>query len=179
MLQTEARRTLKDAPLMWRRINSIGIILDCNSTYAANLGYVKSEIIGRSIFAHVPRESWDVMTESLTRWFETGRVKDKRITFLRENGTTFPGLLHATSIYDHTNTLMGSNTVIFDLSAMSDEYVATCSEFIVQANYRLGIIKAKEYDQMDRLSRSEYNGLKEMFEVLVNLDLSKLDSISL
>ncbi|MFB5608182.1 MAG: histidine kinase, partial [Candidatus Nitrosomaritimum yanchengensis] len=26
MHQTEARRTLKDAPIMWRRINSIGVI---------------------------------------------------------------------------------------------------------------------------------------------------------
>jgi len=38
MHQTEARKTLKDAPVMWRRINSIGVILDCNSTYAASLG---------------------------------------------------------------------------------------------------------------------------------------------
>ncbi|MFB5619497.1 MAG: histidine kinase, partial [Candidatus Nitrosomaritimum aestuariumsis] len=43
MHQTEARRILKDAPIMWRRINSIGVILDCNSTYAAKLGYAKSE----------------------------------------------------------------------------------------------------------------------------------------
>jgi len=57
MHQTEARKTLKDAPVMWRRINSIGIILDCNSTYATNLGYVKSEIIGKPIFEHVPKES--------------------------------------------------------------------------------------------------------------------------
>ena len=35
MPQTEARKILKDAPIMWRRINSIGIILDCNSAPAA------------------------------------------------------------------------------------------------------------------------------------------------
>ncbi|MCH7967557.1 MAG: PAS domain S-box protein, partial [Thaumarchaeota archaeon] len=57
MHQTEARKILKDAPVMWRRINSIGIILDCNSTYAANLGYAKSEIIGNPIFEYVPKES--------------------------------------------------------------------------------------------------------------------------
>ena len=57
MPQTEARKTLKDAPIMWRRINSIGMILDCNSTYAANLGYAKSEILGKPIFEHVPKES--------------------------------------------------------------------------------------------------------------------------
>ena len=65
MPHTEARKILKDAPIMWRRINSIGIILDCNSTYAINLGYTKSEIIGKSIFEHVPKESWEVMNNSL------------------------------------------------------------------------------------------------------------------
>ena len=64
MHQTEARRTLRDAPIMWRRINSIGIILDCNSTYAANLGYAKSEILGKTIFEHVPKDSWHAMNDS-------------------------------------------------------------------------------------------------------------------
>jgi PAS domain S-box-containing protein len=62
--QTEARKILKDAPIMWRRINSIGVILDCNSTYAAKLGYSKLEIIGKPIFEHVPKESWSEMNKS-------------------------------------------------------------------------------------------------------------------
>ena len=174
MIQTEARRTLRDAPIMWRRINSIGIILDCNSTYAANLGYAKSEIIGRPIFAHVPKESWDDMTRSLTRWFETGRVTDQKITFLREDGTTFCGLLQATSIYDHAGSLMGSNTAIFDLGKMDDGHIARYTEFIMQANERLGEIGAAEYGRMDRMSRSEYDGLRKMFEMLAGVDLASL-----
>ena len=81
MPQTEARKTLKDAPVMWRRINSIGMILDCNSTYAANLGYTKSEIIGKPIFEHVPKESWEDMNNSLKIWFDTGEVTNRKITF--------------------------------------------------------------------------------------------------
>ena len=118
MSQTEARKTLKDAPVMWRRINSIGIILDCNSTYAANLGYAKSEILGKSIFEHISKESWEAMNESLKLWFETGKVTDRKITFKRQDGSTFPGLLQATSIYDENDNLFGSNTVIFDLTQM-------------------------------------------------------------
>ena len=78
MSQTEARKTLKDAPIMWRRINSIGVILDCNSTYAANLGYAKSEILGKPIFEHVPKDSWEDMNNSLKTWFETGKVTDRK-----------------------------------------------------------------------------------------------------
>ena len=73
MSQTKARKTLKDAPVMWRRINSIGVILDCNSTYAANLGYAKSEILGKPIFEHISKDSWEAMNESLKTWFDTGK----------------------------------------------------------------------------------------------------------
>ena len=100
MPQTEARKTLKDAPVMWRRINSIGVILDCNSTYAANLGYAKSEILGKPIFEHVPKESGEDMKKSRKIWFETGKVTDRKITFKKQNGDTFSGLLQATSLYD-------------------------------------------------------------------------------
>lgn len=174
MPQTEARKTLKDAPIMWRRVNSIGIILDCNSTYAANLGYAKSEILGKPIFEHVPKESWKEMNDSLKTWFETGKVTDRKITFKKQNGETFPGLLQATSLYDENNNLLGSNTVIFDLSQMNDEKIREFEEFFREANNRLDEIKEKEYNLMDKNSKSEYDGLKKMFEMLSTINLKEL-----
>ena len=174
MHQTEARKTLKDAPVMWRRINSIGIILDCNSTYATNLGYAKSEIIGKPIFEHVPKESWEAMNDSLKTWFETGEVTDRKITFKRQDGSTFPGLLQATSLYDENKNMLGSNTVIFDLTQMTDEKITEYKKFFSEANNRLGEIKEKEYGQLDENSKSEYDGLKKMFDMLSTVDLRKL-----
>ncbi|QLH03049.1 histidine kinase [Nitrosopumilus cobalaminigenes] len=174
MPQTEARKTLKDAPVMWRRINSIGVILDCNSTYAANLGYAKSEIIGKAIFEHVPKESWEDMNNSLKIWFETGKVTDRKITFKKQNGDTFSGLLQATSLYDENKNLLGSNTVIFDLEQMTDEKIKEYQEFFKESNKRLDDIKEKEYDQLDENSKSEYDGLKKMFEMLSSINLEEL-----
>jgi len=174
MSQTEARKTLKDAPIMWRRINSIGIILDCNSTYAVNLGYSKSEIIGKSIFEHVPKESWEVMNNSLKTWFVTGEVMNRKITFKKQNGEIFPGLLQAASIYDENNNLLGSNTVIFDLTQMNDEKIVEYEEFFEEANNRLNKIKENEYNLLDENSKSEYNGLKKMFEMLSTINLREL-----
>ena len=174
MHQTEARKTLKDAPVMWRRINSIGIILDCNSTYAVNLGYAKSEIIGKPIFEHVPKESWEAMNDSLKTWFETGEVTDRKITFKRQDGSTFPGLLQATSLYDENKNMLGSNTVIFDLTQMTDEKITEYKKFFSEANNRLGEIKEKEYGQLDENSKSECDGLKKMFDMLSTVDLRKL-----
>jgi len=174
MPQTEARKTLKDAPIMWRRINSIGIILDCNSTYAANLGYAKSEILGKPIFEHVPKEAWEAMNDSLKTWFETGKVTDRKITFKRLDGTTFAGLLQATSLYDENKNLLGSNTVIFDLTKITDEKIKEYEEFFRESNIKLDEIKENDYEQLDKNSKSEYDGLKEMFEMLSAIDLKEL-----
>lgn len=174
MPQTEARKTLKDAPVMWRRINSIGVILDCNSTYAANLGYAKSEILGKPIFEHVPKESWKDMNDSLKTWFETGKVTDRKIIFSRQDKSTFSGLLQATSIYDENKNLLGSNTVIFDLTQMTDAKIKEYEEFFKESNSKLDEIKETEYDQLDEDSKSEYDGLKKMFEMLSNINLKEL-----
>jgi len=174
MPQTEARKTLKDAPIMWRRINSIGIILDCNSTYAANLGYAKSEVLGKPIFEHVPKDSWEAMNDSLKIWFETGKVTDRKITFKRQDNSTFEGLLQATSLYDENKNLIGSNTVIFDLTQTNDEKIKEYAEFFKESNIRLEKIKNEEYDQLDESSKSEYNGLKNMFEMLSSVNLQEL-----
>ena len=174
MPQTEARKTLKDAPVMWRRINSIGVILDCNSTYAANLGYAKSEIIGKPIFEHVPKESWESMNDSLKIWFETGKVTDRKITFIRQDKSTFSGLLQATSLYDEKNNLIGSNTVIFDLSKMNDENIEKYEKFFEESSEKLKQIKEKEYEKFEKESKSEYDGLKQMFEMLLKINLNEL-----
>ena len=173
MFQTEARKILKDAPIMWRRINSIGIILDCNSTYANKLGNAKSEILGKSIFEHVPKESWEDMNNSLKTWFETGNVSDRKITFKKQDGNTFPGLLHATSLYDEKKNLLGSNTVIFDLTEMSDEKINEIEKFFTEAKNRLDEIKNNEYKKLDANSKSEYDGLKKMFDMLLKTDLKE------
>ena len=159
---------------MWRRINSIGIILDCNSTYAANLGYAKSEILGKPIFEHVPKESWESMNESLKIWFETGKVTDRKITFIRQDKSTFSGLLQATSLYDENKNLIGSNTVIFDLTKMTDENIEKYEQFFEKSIKKIKQIKISEFEKLDQESKSECEGLREMFHMLSKIDLKQL-----
>ena len=173
MHQTEARKLLKDAPIMWRRINSIGIILDCNSTYSSKLGYAKSEIIGRTIFEHVPKESWGEMNDSLQKWFETGEVSHQKINFKRQDGMIFPVLLHAVSLYDQKDNLLGSNTVIFDLTEMNDEKIQECKNYFKDAELRLDEI-GKDYQKLTENEKSEYDGLKKMFDLLSSTDFREL-----
>ena len=174
MTQTEARKTLKDAPIMWRRINSIGIILDCNSTYASNLGYSKSEILGKPIFEHVPKESWETMNDSLKSWFETGKVTDRKIVFVRQDKSTFEGLLQATSLYDGNKNLIGSNTVIFDLTKMTENNIEKYEKFFEESIKRIKQIKISEFEKLDQESKSECEGLRKMFQMLSEINLKKL-----
>ena len=176
MHQTEARKVLKDAPVMWRRINSIGIILDCNSTYASKLGYVKSEILGKSIFEHVPKESWDKMNESLQNWFETGEVSQRKITFKKYDKTTFSGLLHAVSLYDEKENLIGSNTVIFDLDEMNDEKIYEYKKFFQESEIKIDQI-SKDYQELNENEKSEFDGLKKMFNLLSSTDLNEIKNL--
>ncbi len=176
MQQTDARKILKDAPIMWRRINSIGIILDCNSTYASKLGYAKSEVIGKPIFEHVPKESWNEMNESLQKWFETGEVSHRKITFKKQNADTFPVLLHAVSLYDEKGNLLGSNTVIFNLAEMDDEKINELNKFFKNAEMKLDEI-GKDYQILDDNAKSEYDGLKKMFDLLSSTDLNEIKNL--
>ena len=43
-----------------------------------------------------------------------------------------------------------------------------------QSKKRLDEIKNSEYDKMDENSKSEYNGLKKMFEMLSTVNLKEL-----
>ena len=159
---------------MWRRINSIGVILDCNSTYAAKLGYAKSEIIGKTIFEFVPKNSWEVMNESLKTWFETGKVVDRKITFKKQDGSEFPGILQATSLYDEKKNLIGSNTVIFDNDELTDEKIKELKKYFEESKQKLNELKITDYDKLDENSKSEYDGLRNMFDMLLNVDLKTL-----
>ena len=121
--------------------------MDCNSTYAANLGYAKSEILGKPIFEHVPKESWEAMNDSLKTWFETGKVTDQKNYFQKTRWKYISRIIQATSLYDENKNLLGSNTVIFDLTKMTDEKIKEYEEFFKDANKRLDEIKETEYEQ--------------------------------
>lgn len=99
-----------------RIIDASGIILYCNNAYADFLGYSKDEIIGKSIFEHVPKEDLNALQETFKIWKDTGTVKNREICLKRKDGSIFPALLSATNIRDKEGNLIGSNTVIRDIT---------------------------------------------------------------
>jgi PAS domain S-box-containing protein len=106
----------EDSPVLLRTIDINGKILNCNKSYANTLGYTKDEIIGKSIFDHIAKNSLSDIIDSFVTWREEGHVENREMWFKRKDGTSFPVLLSATPLYDDDGNLIGSNTVIRNMS---------------------------------------------------------------
>jgi len=110
------RHIFQDSPNLLRVIDMKGIIRDCNRSYAKKLGYAKTEVIGKSIFDHVSEESVDALHDSFLAWKNDKRVFDREIWFKRKDGSTFPTQLSATSMYGPKGEIIGSNSIIIDMT---------------------------------------------------------------
>ena len=110
----------EDSPVMFRTIDTNGIIIACNRSYAKDLGFAKEEVIGASIFEHVHCSSIPAMKNSFDTWKKTGSVTNREIIMKRKDSSTFPALISASSLYDENKNLLGSNSVIRDISDMTN-----------------------------------------------------------
>lgn len=114
-LESRYRNLYEGAPDLYRTINTHGIIIDCNRAYVSGLGYSsKDEVTGRSIFEHTAEQSLGAMRASFEEWRRTGTVLNREVWFKRKDGTTFPVLISATSLFDEDGNLIGSNSAIID-----------------------------------------------------------------
>lgn len=116
-LESKYRKLYEGSPVMFRTINSDGIILDCNQAYVIGMGYSnKNEITGHSIFEHAPSDTVQALRDSFEEWRQTGIVNNKEIWLKRKDGSRFPALISANNLYDDDGNLVGSNTVITDMT---------------------------------------------------------------
>ncbi len=113
------RELYETSPDLYRSINTEGKILDCNQRYAQRLQYKKEEIIGASIFDHVSEDTIDQLKKSFERWKQRGISNNHEVQMKRKDGSTFPALVSATSIYDESGNLIASNTTIKDLTEIN------------------------------------------------------------
>ncbi len=64
-----------ELPDLIRTIDTNGIVLDCNRSFAESFGYMKKEMIGKSVFDFVADESRQEYASSFAEWNETGIAK--------------------------------------------------------------------------------------------------------
>jgi PAS domain S-box-containing protein len=119
-LESRYTKLYEGSPDMYRTIDKDGFIIDCNRAYIDNLGYSKKgEVIGHSIFEHAADETLQAMRESFEDWQKNGRVNNREVKLKKKDGTTFHALINASSLYDDNGTIIGSNTVITDMTEIN------------------------------------------------------------
>lgn len=194
----------EESPGLYRTIDIDGVIISCNKSYAKNLGYLKKEIIGKTIFDHTAEKSLPTMNECFEHWKNKGTVSDVEIHLQRKNNTTFPVLLNAINLYDKNGKLIGSNTVLRDMSKFYDalklkddvisKQIAKLqkqdlqkSEFIgmishelktplVPINGYLDLILAEKYGRIDENLKSKIEIIKSSSSTLLNMISDLLDA---
>ncbi|MGH7747974.1 MAG: PAS domain-containing protein, partial [Candidatus Dormibacteria bacterium] len=158
------KKIYSESPTPQRTISTRGIIIACNDAYAQAFGYTKKEIIGKSIFAFVPKEGTKAMQESFETWKKKGIVEDRKVWFKKKDGSTFPGLISANNIYDNKGHLIGSNTAIRDIS---ETYTAHAK--LEEREHQL----REQYEQLEKankllsLTEQKYRNLYEKSPVLL------------
>ena len=134
----------EESPVLYRIINREGIIINCNKTYAKSLGYSKDELIGTSIFMTTSENDLDDMKNSFETWRDTGNLKNREVWLMRKDGSKFPTLITAGNIYDEDGNLVGSNTVIKDITKLYESRKKAEKSLVME-------IQLKELKKLERL----------------------------
>src|SRR5207245_225515 len=109
-----------ELPGLLRTIDTEGIILDCNKEYAETFCYSKNELIGKSVFDFIAKEGTQAFKDSFETWVKTGKIKNRPVWFQKRDGTKFLGLVSANNLYDENGKMIGSNTVIKDITEIHE-----------------------------------------------------------
>ena len=70
--------------------------------------------------------------------------------------------------------MIGSNTVIFDLTKMTENNIEKYEQFFEESIKKIKQIKISEFEKLDQESKSECEGLRKMFQMLSEINLKQL-----
>ena len=127
--------------------------------------YPKKEVLGKPITSFVAERSASEILEVLKRWRSDGIVKSRQIWAKRKNGSAFPTLLTANSLYDVDGKRIG---YIVSLRDMSE---------IHAAKQELEQQKIKHASDMGALSSRIAHDLKNPLSVIKNsVELMKMSA---
>ncbi len=144
----------KNSPEMYRTVNRDGVIILCNRSYAEKLGYSTTEIIGSTIFEHTAEKSKSELDMVFQKWRNGEMLSNHELWLKRKNGTEFPVLLSVNSLYDKIGNLIGSNTVIKDITE------------IYEARKEISDLKTKRFATIGELSARIAHDLRSPLTVI-------------
>ncbi|AFS81354.1 PAS/PAC sensor signal transduction histidine kinase [Candidatus Nitrosopumilus koreensis AR1] len=105
-------------PEMLRSVGLDGKINNCNKKYCETLEYSKNEVIGAHIFDHVADHDKKKLEQIFQTWKGHGNVQGLEIDLESKSGKIVTCLISVSNLYDANNALIGSNTVLVNISEL-------------------------------------------------------------
>lgn len=105
-------------PCGYHSVDAEGRIVRMNDTWLAWLGYAREEVVGKMRHADLmtPESAERFWKEAFPLFRRQGWLKAMEFEYRRKDGSTFPGSLNATSIYDQSGRYVMSRSTVFDVS---------------------------------------------------------------
>jgi PAS domain S-box-containing protein len=110
-----------NAPCGYHSVNKDGIFVRINDTELSWLGHTRDEVVGKLRLSDlITPASKEKVKETFPRFMVEGQLDNAEFEFVRKDGTTFPGSLSATALYDQDGNYVMSRTTVFDISKLKD-----------------------------------------------------------
>ncbi|NTU80584.1 MAG: PAS domain S-box protein [Chloroflexales bacterium] len=113
-----------NAPTGYHSLAADGTVLMVNQTELTWLGYTRDELIGRPFTDVLTAPSRRIFQEHFPLFLQRGWVRDLEFELIRNDGTTFPVLLSATTLYDDAGAFLMSRSTMFDITERKETEAA-------------------------------------------------------
>ena len=125
-LASELNDLYNNAPCGYHSVDENGLVVRMNDTWLRWLGYPREEIVGKKYHPDLmtPASARRFREEAFPLFKKQGWLKEVEFEYVRKDGTTFPGSLQTSTVYDEGGRYLFSRTTVFDISArkrMEDE----------------------------------------------------------
>ena len=118
-LNAELDDLYNHAPCGYHSVDESGLIVRMNDTWLRWLGYAREEVVGKKRHADLmtAQSAERFWNEAFPLFKKQGWLKEVEFDYVRKDGSTFPGSLQTSTIYDEQGRFVMSRTTVFDISA--------------------------------------------------------------
>ena len=136
-----------NSPSGFHSLDENGYFVNINNTELEWLGYSREELIGKKKLVDIiSEESRKIFYKKFPAFKKSGHVTSLEIEFLCKNGTTFPGLISSTAVFDKDGMFKMSRTIVFNITDRKqlEEQLHKKNEELNSANEKLSLVNEEK-----------------------------------
>ncbi|MBI5572308.1 MAG: PAS domain S-box protein [Desulfomonile tiedjei] len=94
------RQVYDNAPVMMHSIDRHGILRNVNKKWLTEMGYERSEVIGKSVELVMTPDARVALARNLYQFWDSGRISDLEYQYIKKDGSIIDVLLDSVAVYD-------------------------------------------------------------------------------